>query len=103
MNAKNKQLFFENEDDEVTVVTLNTDENTTLDVQVMASLEIEDYDKEYLAVLPVEGTDEFPGDQLIILVYSEDEEGNPLFAGISDEQELTDIGQAFADYFASQQ
>ena len=103
MNAKNKQLFFENEDDEVTVVTLNTDENNTLDVQVMASLEIEDHDKEYLAVLPVEGTDEFPEDQLIILVYSEDEEGNPLFAGISDEQELTDIGQAFADYFASQQ
>ena len=103
MNAKNKQLFFENEDDEVTVVTLNTDENNTLDVQVMASLEIEDYDKEYLAVIPGEGKDEFPEDQLIILVYSEDEEGNPLFAGISDEQELTDIGQAFADYFASQQ
>lgn len=103
MNAKNKELFFENADDEVTVVTLNTDDGSTLDVQVMASLEIEDYDKEYLAVLPVEGTAEHPDDQLIILVYSEDEEGNPLFGGISDEQELTDIGQAFADYFASEQ
>lgn len=102
MNAQNKKLFFENEEDEVTVVTLNATDGKDLDVQVIASLEIENYDKEYLAVLPVEGSDEFPEDQLIILIYSEDENGNPLFDGISDEQELTEIGQAFAEYFDSQ-
>lgn len=102
MNAQNKRLFFENEEDEVTVITLNATDGKDLDVQVIASLEIENYDKEYLAVLPVEGSDEFPEDQLIILVYSEDENGNPLFDGISDERELTEIGQAFAEYFDSQ-
>lgn len=102
MNAENKKLFFENEEDEVTVVTLNTADGAGIDVQVIASLEIEEHDREYLAVLPVEGTDEFPEDQLIILIYSEDEEGNPLFDGISDEQELAEIGQAFAEYFNSQ-
>lgn len=102
MNAQNKRLFFENEEDEVTVITLNATDGKDLDVQVIASLEIENYDKEYLAVLPVEGSDEFPEDQLIILIYSEDENGNPLFDGISDEHELTEIGQAFTEYFDSQ-
>jgi uncharacterized protein YrzB (UPF0473 family) len=73
-----------------------------MEVQVMASLEIDDYDKEYIAVIPVEGTEQFSDNQLILLIYSEDEDGNPLFSGITDKKELEEISEAFLEYFGSQ-
>lgn len=102
MNDKNKALFFENENDEVTVISLTDNDGNTLDAQIVASLEIEDYEKEYIAVLPVEGSEQFPENQLIVLIYSEDEDGNPLFRGIMDEKELAEISEAFVQYFDSQ-
>ena len=81
MNNRNKDLFFEHENDETAIVTLTDTEGNAFDVQVMASMEIEDEEKEYIAVLPVVGTEQFPEDQLIILIYSEDEDGNPQYAG----------------------
>ncbi len=103
MNDINKKMFFDNDEDEVTLITLTGENGIAFDAQIMASLEIEDYDKEYIAVLPAEGNEQLPEDQLIILVYSEDEEGNPLFSGITDEKELQDIGRAFLQYFESQE
>jgi len=103
MNDINKKMFFDNDEDEVALITLTDENGMEFDAQIMASLEIEDYDKEYIAVLPAEGSEQFPENQLIILVYSEDEEGSPLFSGITDERELQDIGGAFLQYFASQE
>lgn len=102
MNDRNKDLFFENEEGEITAITLTDDDGNTVEVQVMASMEIEDEEKEYIAVLPIEGTEQFPDDQLIILIYSEDEEGNPQYQGISDEDELREVSEAFMEYFASE-
>lgn len=102
MNDRNKDLFFENEEGESTAITLTDDDGNTVEVQVMASMEIEDEEKEYIAVLPIEGTEQFPDDQLIILIYSEDEEGNPQYCGISDEEELLEVSEAFMEYFASE-
>lgn len=102
MNNRNQDLFFEHENDETAIVTLTDTEGNSFEVQVMASMEIEDEEKEYIAVLPVEGTDQFPEDQLIILIYSEDEDGNPQYAGITDENELAEIAEAFLEYFASE-
>ncbi len=102
MNNRNKDLFFEHENDETAIVTLTDTEGNAFDVQVMASMEIEDEEKEYIAVLPVVGTEQFPEDQLIILIYSEDEDGNPQYAGITDEEELAYIAEAFLEYFASE-
>lgn len=102
MNDRNKDLFFENEEGEITAITLTDDDGNTVEVQVMASMEIEDEEKEYIAVLPIEGTEQFPDDQLIILIYSEDEEGNPQYQGISNEDELREVSEAFMEYFASE-
>ena len=51
MNDRNKDLFFENEEGEITAITLTDDDGNTVEVQVMASMEIEDEEKEYIAVL----------------------------------------------------
>ncbi|MCI8561923.1 MAG: hypothetical protein HFH69_00230, partial [Lachnospiraceae bacterium] len=58
MNDRNKDLFFENEEGEITAITLTDDDGNTVEVQVMASMEIEDEEKEYIAVLPIEGTEQ---------------------------------------------
>ena len=42
MNNRNKDLFFEHENDETAIVTLTDTEGNAFDVQVMASMEIED-------------------------------------------------------------
>ena len=102
MNDKNKKLFFEHDGDEGAVVTLTADNGSALDVQVMAALEMESYGKEYLAVVPVEATEQYPEDQLIILAYSEDWKGKPQFSGVSDEQELEEVAEIFLQQLASE-
>lgn len=101
MNSKNKELFFGGKKDEVAVITLTEADGTPLDVEIVANLEIEEFDKEYIAGLPAEPTAKHPANNLIILVYTEDAEGNPQFGGITDPQELKEVSDIFMEYFSS--
>jgi len=101
MNSKNKEFFFGGEEDEVAVINLTEADGTSLAVEIMANLEIEEFDKEYIAALPVKPTAKHPANNLIILVYSEDSEGNPQFGGITDSQELKEVSEIFMEYFSS--
>lgn len=99
MNDKNKKLFFDEADDETVVVTIAPETSDEFDVEIIAALELEELDQEYVAVLPVNPTDEMPEDELILFKYSEDENGNPEFEGIMDDDELESVASAFEQYF----
>ena len=68
---------------------------------VIANVEIEEFQKEYIATLPIEEIGKYKENNLIILEYSEDEEGNPQFTGITDPEELKDVSDIFMEYFSS--
>ncbi len=99
MNSKNKNLFFNESDDEIVVVTIAPGTSDEFDVEIIAAVEIEELAQEYVAVLPIEPTEDMPEDELILLKYSEDEDGNPEFEGITDDEELESVASAFEQYF----
>lgn len=101
MNSKNKEFFFGGADDEVVVITLTEADGTPLEVEIVANLEIEEFNKEYIAALPANPTAKHPANNLIILVYTEDQDGNPQFGGVSDPQELKEVSDIFMEYFSS--
>ena len=100
MNTKNKNLFFNESDDETVIVTIAPETSEEFDVEIIAAMEIEELSKEYVAVLPINPTEEMPEDELILFRYSEDEEGNPEFEGIEDDEELQSVATAFEQYFS---
>ncbi|MFG6329135.1 MAG: DUF1292 domain-containing protein [Lachnospiraceae bacterium] len=99
MNTKNKNLFFNESDDETVIVTIAPETSEEFDVEIIAALEIEELEKEYVAVLPINPDEDTPEDELILFRYSEDEEGNPEFEGITDDEELQSVASAFEQYF----
>lgn len=99
MNTKNKNLFFNESDDETVVVTIAPETSDAFDVEIISHLELEELSQEYVAVLPINPTEEMPEDEVILFRYSEDEEGNPEFEGITDEDELQSVASAFEQYF----
>ncbi|MCI8771476.1 MAG: DUF1292 domain-containing protein [Lachnospiraceae bacterium] len=101
MNNKNKEFFFGGEEDEVAVITFTDSDGITVQAEVIANVEIEEFQKEYIATLPIEEIGKYKENNLIILEYSEDEEGNPQFTGITDPEELKDVSDIFMEYFSS--
>ena len=100
MNDKNRELFFNESDDEIVLVTIEPEDSEPFDVEIIASVEIED--KEYVAVLPTEPLEDIEEGELILLIYSEDADGNPEFEGITDEEELQMVAGAFEKFFEDQ-
>lgn len=100
MNDKNRELFFNESDDEIVLVTIEPEDAEPFDVEIIASVEIED--KEYVAVLPTEPLEDMEEGELILLIYSEDADGNPEFEGITDEEELQMVAGAFEKFFEDQ-
>ena len=102
MNKKNQDLFF-NEDREETILLTITDANgTEFDVEPIANMEIEELNKEYIAVLPVDESSGYSTTEMLLLIYTEDEDGNPILEGIYDADELTAVSTAFTQFFQSQ-
>lgn len=99
MNNKNKNLFFNEADDEAVIVTIAPGTDDEFDVEIIASLEIEELSQEYVAVLPIDPVEDVGENELILFKYSEDEEGNPEFEGITDDDELQSVAEAFEQYF----
>lgn len=100
MNEKNKKLIFESDDDEmVAVVTLTDTEGNEFDAEIIAALEIEEMGREFIAVVPEEGAPDFEENEAMVLEYFEDEDGEPQFAAVEDEELFETVTEAFDKFF----
>lgn len=98
MNAKNYDLFFNEDKEETAYITLTTEDGISFDTEIIAAIEYEELGKEYVAALPVEPNQEFEEGEILLLIYSEDADGNPEFAPVEDDEELERVGSAFEQY-----
>lgn len=99
MNAKNTDLFFNEDNEETALLTLTDEEGNDFDTELIAAIEIEELEKEYVAALPVEPNKDFEEGEALLLIYSEDENGDPIFAPIEDPEEFEIVSQAFQQFF----
>ena len=99
MNDKNQKLLFSDSDEETVVITLTDEDGQDIDAEIMAALEIEEFGKEYVAVMSQQATEDLAEGEALILEYSEDAEGNPQFAPVEDEDEFEVVAQAFNQLF----
>ena len=53
MNNKNKEFFFDGDENEVAVITFTDSDGITVQAEVIANVEIEEFNKEYIATLPI--------------------------------------------------
>ena len=101
MNDRNRDLFF-NDDNEATVaITLTDEDGNDVEAQILAVIEIEELGKEYAAVLPLDiQEDEADEMEALIFVYSEDEDGNPVFESLDDAEEYEIVSSVFNQFFS---
>ncbi len=99
MNDKNKALIFDESND--VIITITDEDGNEADVYIIAAMEIEELGKEFVAALPVKGTKDFPEDEALILEYSEDADGDPVFSPIEDDETMEMASEAF-DQFISE-
>lgn len=99
MNAKNYELFFNEDAEETAYITLTTEDGTSIDTEIIAAIEIEELEKEYVAALPITPNQEFEEGEVLLLIYSEDAGGNPEFAPVEDDEELELVSAAFEQFF----
>lgn len=97
MNDRNRELLF-GDSDMTAVITLTDEDGNDVDTEVIASMEVEELGKEFIAVLP-QDTKEGEEAEAMILQYSEDENGEPVFAPIEDEEEFEIVSEAFNQVF----
>lgn len=99
MNDRNREMLFDEDSDMKAVITLTDEDGNDVDTEVIAAMEVEELGKEYIAVLPQEtpvGEDEI---EAMILSYSEDANGDPVFEPIEDEEEFEIVSEAFNQFF----
>lgn len=102
MNDRNTDIFFNENSDDVVVITLNDEEGNELDAVVMAVFQLEEQyqDYEFAVLMPLEQDEEEIENgqgQVMIFRYFEDEDGAPNFEPIEDD----DIAQAAVEAFQS--
>ncbi len=101
MNEENKKLFFDDDSDYTATITVTDEDNNQIEAEIIASVEIEEIGKEFVALLPTstesEGVTEV---EALILEYSEDEKGEPIFTPIEDEELFDVVSEAFDQFFA---
>lgn len=85
MAEKNK---FNNLDDEDMFVTLDLDDGSSMECQILTIFEADGRD--YIALLPVDEDGE-----VFIYRYSEDAEGNPSLENIEDDEEYEVVSDRF--------
>ena len=69
-------------------------------MEAVAALEIHELGKEYIAVVPTEPNDEFEDGEVLLLIYSEDADGNPVFESLDDPEEFEIASAAFEELIA---
>lgn len=97
MNAKNTELFFNEDNEYNAIITLTDEDGNDMDMEAVASLAIEELGKEYLAVVPTEPNEEFKEGEVLLLIYSEDKQGNPVFESLEDPEEFELVSSAFEE------
>lgn len=99
MNDRNRDIFF-NEDSDIGAVVTVTDENgNEVEAEVIACIEVEEYGKEFVAVVPNFDADADEAEALI-LEYSEDADGEPVFSAVEDDDMFEAVTEAFNKFFA---
>lgn len=100
MNEENRQLFFDDDNEYTATITVTDEDGNEIEAEIIASVEIEDLEKEFVALLP---TSAEPGElaevEALILEYSEDEDGEPVFTPIEDEEIFDVVSEAFDQFF----
>lgn len=97
MNKKNNALFFGEDSDYTAVITLTDEDGNEMNMEAVAAMEIHELKKEYMAVVPTEPNDEFEEGEVMLLIYSEDKKGNPVFTNIEDPEEFELASEAFEE------
>ena len=91
MAEKNK---FNNLDDEEIFVTLDLDDGSSMECQILTIFEADGRD--YIALLPVDEDEPRNEDsEVFIYRYSEDAEGNPSLENIEDDEEYEVVSDRF--------
>ena len=102
MNAKNYDLFFNEDAEETAYITLTTEDGVSFDTEIVAAIEIEEFEREYVAALPTQPNQEFEEGEVLLLIYSEDANGDPIFTPVEDDEELEIVSSAFEQFFAEE-
>lgn len=105
MNDRNTDLFFNEDNEEVALITLNDEDGNEVDAALMAVFQIEEVysDEEFAVLMPLEQDEEALANgegEVLIFRYFEDEAGNPNFEAIEDDemaQTAIDVFQAMVD------
>ena len=98
MNDRNRDLFFSDNDDEVAMITMIDEDGNESEAALVACFEIEDMDREYAVLMPVEQDEEDLENgegEVILMIYEEDVLGDPSFEPIEDEDEFEAVQAAF--------
>ena len=92
--AKEKNMNQDAANDEEMTVTLTLDDGTDLECVVLTIFEAAD--KEYIALLPLDGNEAEDGE--VYLYRSEDAEGNPDIQNIESDEEYEIVADAFDEF-----
>ena len=90
--AKEKNMNQDAANDEEMTVTLTLDDGPDLECVVLTIFEAAD--KEYIALLPLDGNEAEDG-EVYLYRYSEDAEGNPDIQNIESDEEYEIVADAF--------
>ena len=93
--AKEKNMNQDAANDEEMTVALTLDDGTDLDCVVLTIFEAAD--KEYIALLPLDGNEAEDG-EVYLYRYSEDAEGNPDIQNIESDEEYEIVADAFDEF-----
>ena len=98
--AKEKNMNQDAANDEEMTVTLTLDDGTDLECVVLTIFEAAD--KEYIALLPLDGNEAEDG-EVYLYRYSEDAEGNPDIQNIESDEEYEIVADAFDELLDEQE
>ena len=87
-DIKNQNL----EDDEM-FVTLDLDDGTQVECEILTIFEVNKQD--YIALLPLSEDSDEDGEEVYIYRYSEDSDGNPSLDNIEDDEEYEAVADRF--------
>ena len=90
--AKDKNMNQDAANDEEMTVTLTLDDGTDLECVVLTIFEAAD--KEYIALLPLDGNEADDG-EVYLYRYTEDADGNPDIQNIESDEEYEIVADAF--------
>lgn len=96
---ENKKFSPEEPEEEMTV-TLTLDDGRELECVVLTIFEAGD--KDYIALLPMEGAEEEEG-EVYLYRYSETAEGDPVLDNIEDDDEYEVVAEAFDELLDEQE